>query len=123
MNGLMNPDVPAKCTGVPNTKPSHSVTFARKAFTVSSEFQHLKFCAHLPQPMQPIMALLPHQNSSVSIPAFSSSFATSIRAVCVQPVLCWLPFTINTFISLCLILYFRGQRYIFILKYVQFVKQ
>src|SRR5574344_917440 len=99
INGLINPDVLAKCTGVPNTNPSHSLTFSRKAFTVSSEFQHLKLCAHLPHPMQPIIALLPHQNSSVSIPAFSNSFATSISAVWVQPVLCWLPFTNNTFIS------------------------
>ena len=39
MNGFMNPDVPAKCTGVPNTKASVSATFSRNLFTVSLSFQ------------------------------------------------------------------------------------
>ena len=66
------------------------------AFTPSSLNTQEPVSAHLPQFMQPAMGLTPMWMISLSMPCFSSCFATSLRAVKVQPLGRGLPLIINT---------------------------
>src|SRR5208283_3761427 len=70
---------------------------SRNSLTLSSNMQ-CPFLAHVLHAVQPASGFMPIQKISVSIPSFLRVFATSERAIHVQPFLCGLPFTSKTFI-------------------------
>ena len=87
-----------KYTGLAITRPSAFSNFDTVSFTRSSK-THLPITKHLPQPVQPRIALFPTVTISVSISASSKIFFISFSAMAVFPFRFGLPLIINTFIT------------------------